>query len=307
MKVRAALVAVCALVAVAVSTTPAGAVTPVVVVATPKIETTPEASTAFLAWTQSPVNSYSTSSVKAESIGGTPFSVTSKGTFAFTGGIDGSTLIYTEYSQSGDIALFDLATKTALPVPAGVNTKANEEALGISGSHLLFARRFNSHYSIVLFDTATSTSLVLYSHKDTSRRIASLIGAQLNGNYATWDQYVYTSPPSFREVRCDVTLYDIATATATKVPNPDKKCQSGPAVSADGTLYFDRSGLSCGQHAKVIKQPLGGTESVVYALKNGHDFFSATAVDNGDGSTDLYFDPESCRTNHGDIWKLPGV
>ena len=300
------IIVVIALITVGLMATPANAVTPVVVVATPKIELVPKASTTFLAWTQVST-SYSTSSVKAEAIGGTPFSVSAKGVQTAVGGIDGSTLIYSEYSQGGDIALFDLATKTALPVPSGVNTKANEEALGISGSHLLFARVFNFHYSIVLFDTSTGTSLVLYSHKDTSRRIASLGGAQLNGNYVTWGQYVFTSAPSYREVRCDVTLYDIAAATAMKVPNPDKKCQSGPAVSADGTLYFDRSGLNCGQHAKVIKQPLGGTESVVYALKNGHDFFSATAVDNGDGSTDLYFDPERCGTDGGDIWKLPGV
>ena len=194
----------------------------------------------------------------------------------------------------------------ALPVPDGINTKAYEDALGISGNLLLFARDHNYHYSVVLFDTSAGTSLVLYSHKDTSRRRAILQAGQLSGNYATWDQITFTA--SFAVLHCDVTLYDVGAATMTKVPNPDKRCHSGPAVTADGTLYFDQAGLSCGQHAHIIEQPLGGTESVLYAFPKGHDYAGAAAVDNGDGTTDLYFDPSDCsKPNSWDIWMLPGV
>ena len=303
MKVRAGLVAICVLATVAVSTTPASAVTPVVVVASRANEYRPAASTTFLAWTKV-LRDYS-GRVMAEAIGGSPFRVSAKGANASTGGIDGSTLMY---EQGGDIALFDLSTKTALPVPDGVNTKAFELALGISGTHLLFYRApSQSRYSIVLFNTATGTSLVLYSHKDTSRRFAYLQAGQLNGNYAVWDQWVL-STPDFAPIRCDVTVYDIAAATSTKVPNPGKRCLSGPAVSADGTLYFDRAGLGCGQHARIIEQPLGGTGSVLYSLPNGHDYSGAVAVDNGDGTTDVYFDPADCfGQRNEDIWKLPGV
>ncbi len=303
MNVRATLVAICVLATLAASTTPASAVTPVVVVNSQAIEQRPAASTTFVAWTRVPDSSYSSSSVRAEAIGGTPFRVSAKGTYARTGAIDGSTLVYT---QDGDIALFDLSTKTALPVPDGVNTKAYEDALGISGIHLLFARDHNHRYSVVLFDTSTGTSLVLYSHKDMSRRLAILQTGQLDGNYAAWDQIAFT--PSFAVTRCDVTLYDLAAATTTKVPNPDKRCQSAPAVSAVGTLYFDRAGLSCGQHAQIIEQLLGATGSVLYSLPKGHDYGGAVAVDNGDGTTDVYFDPTDCsRPNAWDIYKLPGV
>ena len=304
MKVRATLVVVCVLGAIAASTISASAVTPVVVVSSPAIERYPAASTTFIAWTRDTIQHHRfISSVMAEPVGGTPFRVSSKGG---TGGIDGSTLIYGD--GQGDIALFDLSTKTALPVPNGVNTNANESALGISGTHLLFARFHPHGYSVVLFDTSTGTSLVVYSHKDApgTGAFAVLQTAQLNGNYAAWDQYVLSR--NFTEIRCDVTLYDIAAATLTRVPNPNKRCQSGPAVSADGTLYFDRSGLSCGQHARIIDQPLGGTGSVLYSFPKGHDYAGAAAVDNGDGTTDVYFDPLNCRRSFsGDIYKLPGV
>jgi len=302
MKVRAALVAVCALATVAVSTTPASAVTPVVVVASRANEYRPAASTTFLAWTKV-LRDYS-GRVMAEAIGGSPFRVSAKGADATTGGIDGSTLIY---NQDGDIALFDLSTKTALPVPDGVNRKAYEFPLGISGTHLLFVRSQARRYSVLLFDISTGTSIVLYSHENTSRRFAYLQAGQLNGNYAVWDQYVI-STPDFAPIRCDVTVYDIAAATSTKVPNPGKRCQSGPAVGADGTLYFDRAGLDCGQHARIIEQPLGGMGSVLYSLPKGHDYAGAVAVDNSDGTTDVYFDPTDCFVqNNQDIWMLPGV
>ena len=302
MKVRAALVAVCGLAAVGVTTIPASAVTPVVLVASPASEGGPAASTTFLAWTR--VAHDFSARVRAEAIGGSSFRVSAEGADAFTGGIDGSTLVY---DQGGDIALFDLSTKTAMSVPDGVNTKAYERALGISGTHILISRiSRHNRYSVVLFDTSTETSLVLYSHEDTRRKIAFLQGGQLSGNYAVWDQYVF-SRYDYATIRCDVTVYDVAASTSTKVPNPDKRCQSGPAVSADGTLYFDRAGHDCGQHARIIKQPLGEAGSVLYSLPNGHDYGGAVAVDNGDGTTDVYFDPMDCVRRNDDIWMLPGA
>ena len=151
MNVRAALVAACVLATAAASTTPASAVTPVVVVASPSSEQRPAASTTFVAWGK---EQHHNTSVRAEAIGGSSFRVSAK---AFPGAIDGSTLVY---SKDGDIALFDLSTRAALPVPDGVNTKAYEQALGISGTHLLFYRASNFRsYSVVLFDTSTGTSL----------------------------------------------------------------------------------------------------------------------------------------------------
>ena len=301
MKVRAILVAACVL--TTISATPANAVTPIVVISTPHFEFHPVASTAFLAWTvQDFIPRYS-SAVRAEAIGGSSFLVAggSKGVYASTGGVDGSTLMYsTDDHGAGDIALFDLPTKTPMPVPDGVNTSAYEAALGISGTHLLFLRYTRHGYAVILFDTQVGTSLTIFSHKDSGQRFLEVQRGQVDGNYATWDAYLVNNS-SQATIRCDVRLYDIAQATLTRVPNPKKRCQSGPGVNAQGTLYFDRSGLSYGQHARVIRYPLGGPGTIIYALPKGHDFGGAVAVDTGGGNTDLYFDPV------GDIWELPGV
>ena len=153
--------------------------------------------------------------------------------------------------------------------------------------------------------TSTGTQTILYTHQDSKHRQTSINAGQMNGNFAAWDRYVFSG--DFK-TRCDIWTYDVAAGTTTRLANPDGKCQSGPAVSADGTLYFHQSGLSCGLHAKMITLPPGGSESVVYRLPKGHDYAGAYAVDNPDGSSDVYFDPGSCvGKDHGDIVKLPGV
>jgi hypothetical protein len=203
------------------------------------------------------------SSVMAQAIGtGSSFRVSAKGSIASTGGIEGSTLAY---SQGGDIALIDLSTQTALPVPDGVNSKAAEYDVSMSGTSRLFARQARPHsYSVVLFDTSSGTTQVIYSHRDTPNRRAFLVTDQLNGNFAVWDQDVYNR--KFVEVRCNVWMYDIAQGTTTKLPSSDGVCQYGAGVSSDGTLYFGRSRMRCGQNAQVVMLPLGGSESVLYSL-----------------------------------------
>src|SRR5919198_737218 len=141
MKVHAVLVIGSAFGMLAATAGPAFAVEPVAVVATAdKVEIAPAASTAYLAWMRlSP--RYHTS-VWAEATGSnTPFRVNPKGTQAGTGGIDGSTLIYSLLSNGdSDLAMMDLSTRTAMDVPDGLNTNFREYDPSISGSQILFAR-----------------------------------------------------------------------------------------------------------------------------------------------------------------------
>jgi hypothetical protein len=209
----------------------------------------------------------------------------------------------------GDLAMLDLATQTELEVPEGVNTNAAEFSPRISGSHLLFVRWIR-YPSIVLFDTSTSTSQVLYSKKATDRRYFGIDSTQVNGNYAVWEQTVFSN--ALEHIRNDVFLYDIAAATTTKIPNADteRPDQYGPSVDADGTMYFGRRS-ACGENAQLISRELDGTEAVLYEFQTNRDFGFSVAVDNANNTTDVYFDRGSRRSclgsASGDIVKLPGV
>jgi hypothetical protein len=306
-RVRLLLVLACALGTTLVSATPGFAVEPVVVVGTDRSEIGPAASTTFLAWTVYPRRPAKVN-IRAQEIGSdTSFRVNPPGTFAESSGIDGSTLIYD--TIFGDLAMLDLATQTELEVPDGVNTNAYEFSPRISGSHLLFVREIR-HPSIVLFDTSTLTSQVLYRKKATERRDFGLLTTQVNGNYAVWQQTVFSN--GLEEIRNDVFLYDIAAATTTRIPNADteRPHHYGPSVDADGTMYFGRSSNACGKNAQLISRELDGTETVLYEFQPNRDLDHSVAVDNANNTTDVYFDwvnRRSCYPRRGDIVKLSGV
>jgi hypothetical protein len=239
------------------------------------------------------------------------FRVNPKGTGAVTGGIDGSTLIYEWFSpdRKSDLAMVDLSTRTELDVPDGVNTNTGEFSPSISGSHLLFGRDIRRGASIVLFDTTSATSEVIYSKTDTDRRSFFILPIQVNGNYAVWQQATF-SRRTEQVIRADVFLYDIAAATTTRIAktDPDRPSLYGPSVDQDGVVYFGRSSFACGENAQLVSRQLDGTETVLYEFPTNRDFQFSIAVDNADNTTDVYFDRANCRgADFGDIVKLAGV
>lgn len=303
----------CALGTTLVSATPALAVEPIVVVATQRPEFGPAASTTYLAWTVFRSGLFPHWNVRAQAIGSdTSFRVNPKGTNAIAGGIDGSTLVYQLEipDEKWDLAMIDLSTRTDLDVPDGVNTDASEYSPSISGTHLLFGRRIRHGGSIVLFDTSTGTSQVLFSKTNTHRRIFSIATGQVNGNHAVWWQVV-TRRNDREVIGGDVWLYDIAAETTTKLPSAEGVWQSSPSVDTAGTVYFRRkSSFNCGEDTKLVARDIDGTESLLYTFPSRSDFFGGpVAVDNADSTTDVYFDGGSCEdfTDFSDIWKLPGV
>jgi hypothetical protein len=309
MKVRLLLAFACSFGTIMVSATPALAVEPVVLVNTDRPELGPVASTSFLAWFVFSPRFHA--SVRAQATGSdTSFRVNPQGTNAFTGGIDGSTLIYEIQfpGEKDDVAMVDLATQTELDVPDGINTKGHEYSPGISGTHILFGRGFR-RARMVVFDTATSESEVVYTRSETERRFFQVLPTQVNGNYAVWQQAVFSKRTN-EVIDSDVFLYDIAAGTTTKLPetDPERPSQYGPSVDAEGTLYYGRSSFACGENAELVRRDLDGTESVVYAFPTGRDFSFSFALDNASGTNDVFFDGTRCRgSDFGDIWKLPGV
>jgi hypothetical protein len=106
-------------------------------------------------------------------------------------------------------------------------------------------------------------------------------------------------------VDADVYFHDISGKTTARLANPQGTVQYGPSVSANGTVYFGRSGFGCGLDTQLVQQALDGTESILHDFPNGRDFASSYALDGG--TTEVYFDQGRCREDppNQDILKVP--
>lgn len=267
------------------------------VIATSARETDPAASTTHIAWE---VVTRRGQNVYAKPFDGARFRVNAQGMNGATGAIDGTILVYQEYIHEpdpiSDLHFLDLESGVVSDAPAAVNTDDWEHSPGLSGDKLLFGRERirNGDQLIVLFDLVTERSITLASFAVGNRFLR--VG-QVNGNFVTWARDTW-SGDQLRS--CDVFVHDIAADKTSRVPNRNGRCQYAPSVDPSGTVYFGRSGFGCGAHAAIMRYPVGGNVQRVEFLADGTDLANSFAVDNGDGTTTIYFDPARCSRS-GDI------
>ena len=129
----------------------------------------------------------------------------------------------------------------------------------------------------------------------------SLVPGQVQGNWATYTRCAAV---------CNVIRYDILAKTRTVLPKPvtsPPRYQFGGAVTSSGVVYVARSGPRCGSNLKVVRYFGAGdpaTGAVVATLPKGKDLISMFARENGDGSTDVFYDRVGCRTLRWDVYKV---
>ncbi len=232
--------------------------------------------------------------------GGAPIKVNRSGT-GYTGGFDGTIFIYQHVvgSQS-DIGLYDTGS-TAHTLPTGVNTAAWEWSPTLSGDWILFGRRnLNSKPisdRVVLRNELTSETRILEEQITAPDKL--LTPGQVNGDYASWDRWVYAARTG------TVVRYQISAQTKFTVPRPAGKIQYASSVDPAGDLFYVRSGLGCGKQV-VIRENVPGVSDVTLAtVPAGFDVFKTYAVDEGGGTTSLYFDRFNCATGKGgNVYKV---
>jgi Tol biopolymer transport system component len=130
---------------------------------------------------------------------------------------------------------------------------------------------------------------------------ATIAPGQVNGNYAVWEQCQESNG------ECNVYRHDIAAKTTTRISNTfrSSRFQYAPSVTTTGTVYFVHSGHGCGTSATLVRQPLGGSDTVLVTFKDGIDVGS-TYVDDTSGTPTVYCSQSICanHSKHGDVYKI---
>jgi hypothetical protein len=102
-----------------------------------------------------------------------------------------------------------------------------------------------------------------------------------------------------------VVLYQISTHHTDALIPPTNKLQYAPAVNPNGDLFYVRSNVgSCGRSVVIREAQNGGADIPLTAIPRGYDVGSMVAVDEGGGTTTVYFDRVNCSTGFYDSYKI---
>ena len=251
----------------------------------------------FIAWQQNTQVRPRHYDVFARSLdGGGTFKVNAKRTNGANGSIDGDVLVYQQFARGkSDLKLFDLADRRRSSPPRGVNTRQWEYWPSMSGDRLLFGRLDpKERRRIILFDVSSRRQKTLAKVQG---RGTFLAPGQVNGDYAVWSKCLSRR-------RCNVFLYRISDGTRQVIPNQGGR-DHAPSVTPDGTVYFARSGRSCGSSTRLVRYLPGGPATTLWRLPSGDDVGTTRVHPEPDGTTTLYYDHFACgRATVSDVWEI---
>lgn len=293
--------------------TVAYAATPQVVLDDPSVrENTSSASDGYLVWSANSKANPNRFHSYVMAGAGSPVRIDPPGGQSYSAAIDGTTIVYQEWGND-DLGFFDAVTKVRTDPPAGVNTPNSEFRPSLSGDWLLFTRSNGNRVpqrdawtSVVLFNVSTSARIVL--QKKISKRSTYVMSDQVNGDWATFDS---CDSPGYEFRNCQVYRYQISTDNLVQIENPGvmPQQQYAGAVSGDGTVYLvrtrNRDHWECGNHARLIRYPVGGPGVLIATLPDGRDALTTFAFDETDGSTTMYFDRSTCSNERVGIYSIP--
>jgi hypothetical protein len=120
----------------------------------------------------------------------------------------------------------------------------------------------------------------------------------VSGDYVVWQKCPGT--------QCSIFRYQISTDTLIKLP-ADVPVVYSPAVTANGVVYYVRSGYNCGQHTKIVKVTDATELQTVYSFPDGVDAADLFAYPNETKTVDVYLSRLPCRTFDFDVYVLSGV
>ena len=238
----------------------------------------------YLAWSQNTRRRPNHYDVFVKPDGATRFKVNPRGTNGTMGSLDGSRLIFQQWTRfRSNLKLMDLATRRVTGVR--VNTKHWEFWPRLDGNRVLFARRMNrtGRQRLILANLSARGSRRLVSVGER----AYLFPGQINGDFVVWSQI---RPGRAARVK----RFQISTGTTVTVPN-DGLHNWGPSVTDQGTVYFGRSGTRCGRRTGLYRwEP--GTEAVqVVDFPDGIDMGQSFVHTTAEGKIHVVHNRADCE------------
>jgi hypothetical protein len=265
--------------------------------ATPAWEQLPAGGSGYLMWSQNSAGRPDHFDLYARPQHGAAFRVNPPRSQGYAGGIQGSVLVYQLIKgRHSDLRFFDLAARRGWSPPAGVNTSHEESAPSVSGHWLLFTRKLTRQwpvYKVFLFNLETHRTLRLAEVRGPHVYAAA---GQVNGDFATWQECT-------DHVKCQVFRYRISADRILRVPNPNAY-QYAPSVTADGTVFFARSGSACGASVRILRYDGAGSPRRLTTLPAGIDVGDSYVVRDGYGREHLLYDHTSCHPFTADIYRI---
>ena len=292
---------------IALGSLPAVAVgTPVPVKTTKAFEWAPAAghdgSHSYFAWTQDILaKPKAPDSAFYQVDGGTTRRINPARTYGFLGDFDAgtSTLIYQQAAgNASDLYLYDVNTRSSLPTPQGINTRAwqwNPSVDTDSGTRWILygENRFNgpaAPWRLYLYNATTHAKLLL---DETTNRCGCLFAGDIAYPWVVWS----------KGLMGNVWRYNIDTQVKNKVVLPHDRDEYYASATSDGTVYVAQAGDACGSGAKLWRVDAGGAATLVYALPTGSEPLSINATDTGSGVT-LYSDRYICKKKTSNIFRI---
>ena len=283
---------------------PAAAITgPHRVIAGPEDQILPSANETYLIWTQSSEGSPNRYHAYGRVLGtGGRFRLNADGTRGFAGGLDPgrNRAIYQQIDgSSSDLFWFNLDSRTRQKLPAAVNTAKWEWGARVSSAFVLFLREAQGETSIWLFDRDTRQAQKLRTWSSATFFVAT---GGVGDHYATW---TLCGPLS-----CAAWFHDTVTEVTRRVPTVNDKAQYAPVIDeVDGSIYFVRSGHSCGASVGIWVRPvdLSTPAERLVLLPAGIDTDWSMSLERQGDRVDLWFGRHRCGPEQADIYELRDI
>jgi hypothetical protein len=292
------------LVLLVVAAVPAAAITgPHRVIAGPEDQISPTANGTYLIWTQNSEGSPNRYHAYGRVLGtGGRFRLNADGTRAFAGGIDPgqNRAIYQQIDgSSSDLFWFNLDSRTRQRLPAPVNTAKWEWGPRVSDAFVLFLRQARDETSLWLYDRPAQQARRIRTWNSASFFVAT---GGVGERYATW---TLCGP-----LNCAAWLHDTTTDVTRRIPTVNDRGQYAPVVDEVGeTIYFVRSGHSCGASVGIWGQPvdLSAPAERLVLLPAGIDTDWTMSLQRVGGTLDLWFGRWRCGPAHTDVYELRDI
>jgi hypothetical protein len=196
-----------------------------------------------------------------------------------------------------DVKLFNMATKTNVPLPSGINTSGWEWGAGVFGSTFTFSRTTSKAFKLYLVTDLATGDKIKFATIDRAK--VDIYGPpRLYGNWIVWSTISAHGWKAYR--------YDISNDLIRKIPNPLGKFYYAPSVDVTGNVYFIRSGNGCGASLRLMKWDGNPVDNpiVTYSFDSGIDVNYTSVYDDGLGNVKVFVDFVDCSSFNSDIYSF---